>query len=128
MFLVGLLSWWYGRGWIAQWRRMIDRWMTTVRFFSIGQLASTLFSPFRQISAASNGGSSIAVAFRAFFDKLISRIIGAFVRFFTILAGCIVIALQAVYGTILTILWLLLPVLPVIGFILLAIGFVPSWT
>jgi hypothetical protein len=113
---------------MAQWRRMVDRWMITVRFFSIGQLASTLFSPFRQISAASNGGSNIAVAFRALFDKLISRIIGAFVRFFTILAGCIVIVLQAVYGTILTILWLLLPTLPVIGFILLAIGLVPSWT
>jgi hypothetical protein len=128
MFLVGLLSWWYGRGWIAQWQRMVDRWMTTVRFFSIGQLASTLFSPFRQISAASNGGSNIAVAFRAFFDQLISRIIGAFVRFFTILAGCIVIVFQAIYGTVLTLLWLLLPVLPVVGFILLAIGLVPSWT
>jgi hypothetical protein len=106
MFLVGLLSWWYGRGWIAQWRHVAERWMATVQFFS---------------------SASPAVAIRAFFDQLISRIIGAFVRFFTILAGVIVIILQVMYSIAIMALWWILPTLPVVGFILLAIGWVPSW-
>jgi len=127
MFLVGLLSWWYGRGWIAQWRHVAERWMATVQFFSIGRLVATLFSPFRQISATPNNSSSPAVAIRAFFDQLISRIIGAFVRFFTILAGVIVIFFQVIYSVVIMALWWILPIFPVVGFILLAIGLVPSW-
>ncbi|OJU87433.1 hypothetical protein BGO17_00280 [Candidatus Saccharibacteria bacterium 49-20] len=127
MFLVGLISWWYGRGWVGQWRRVAHRFALTLEFFSVGQLLSTLFSPFRQISA--NGGSdgSIGSELRAFIDQLISRIIGAFVRFFTILFGIVVIILQAVYETVIMVAWWFLPLLPVAGFIMLAIGWVPTW-
>jgi len=127
MFLVGILSWWYGRGWLAQWRRISDRWRTTVDFFSIGQLFSTLFAPFRQISATTTNASNPVAALRAFFDQLVSRVVGAVVRSFTILAGCIVIVLQVLYESLLMIFWWFLPVMPIVGFILLAIGWVPSW-
>jgi hypothetical protein len=127
MFLVGILSWWYGRGWIGQWRRISDRWRATVQFFSIGQLLSTLFAPFRQISAGSAAATNPAMALRAFFDQLISRVVGAFVRTFTIIAGSVVITLQVLYETLLMVLWGFLPLLPIVGFILLAIGWVPSW-
>jgi len=127
MFLVGILSWWYGRGWLSQWRRIGHRWRATVDYFSIGQLFSTLFAPFRQISATPTKNSNPAEAFRAFFDQLISRIVGAFVRFFTIVAGCIVIILQVIYESLLMVLWWFLPFMPVVGFILLAIGWVPKW-
>ncbi|MES2630530.1 MAG: hypothetical protein V4611_01085 [Patescibacteria group bacterium] len=127
MFLVGILSWWYGRGWLGQWRRISDRWRATVQFFSIGQLIGTLFAPFRQISASGTNTSNPIVALRAFFDQLISRVIGAIVRFFTIIVGCIVIASQIIYETLIMIIWWFLPVVPVVGFILLAIGWVPSW-
>jgi hypothetical protein len=127
MFLVGILSWWYGRGWIGQWRRIAERWRSTVEYFSIGQLLSTLFAPFRQISASSSGASTPGAALRAFFDQLISRVVGAFVRLFTIIAGCIVIALQVIYESLIMVLWWFLPALPVVGFILLAIGWVPKW-
>lgn len=128
MFMVGLISWWYGRGWVSQWTRIGRRFTATLEFFSVGQLLKTLFSPFRQISATTTGGGSIGVAFRAFIDRLISRVIGAFVRFFTIVFGLIVIALQALYETVIMIAWWFLPLLPIVGFILLAIGWVPSWT
>lgn len=128
MFLVGILSWWYGRGWLGQLHRVSDRWRTTVEFFSIGQLIATLFSPYRQISANSTSDPNPMAALRAVFDQLLSRTIGAFVRLFTIFAGCIVIGLQVLYESLLLILWFYLPVLPVIGFILLALGWVPSWT
>lgn len=127
MFLVGLISWWYGRGWIGQWGRILQRFKATLDFFSVGQLMSTLFAPFRQISASSSGDGSFAAAFRGFIDKLISRIIGAIVRTGTILVGLLVIVIQVLYVTIVMIMWWFLPLLPVVGLILFAIGWVPTW-
>jgi hypothetical protein len=127
MFLVGLISWWYGRGWVDQWKRIGIRFAATLEFFSIGQLAMTLFSPFRQISATSTSNGSVGAELRAFGDQLISRIIGGFVRFFTILFGLIIILLQAVYEIVIMIAWWLLPALPIVGAIMMAIGWVPTW-
>jgi len=127
MFLVGILSWWYGRGWLDQWHRVNNRWRTTVQFFSIGQLFETLFAPFRQISASSTSDPNPMVALRAVFDQLISRLVGALVRLFTIFAGLVVIAFQVLYESLLLVLWFFLPALPIIGFMLLAIGWVPTW-
>jgi hypothetical protein len=127
MFLVGMISWWYGRGWRGQFARVRDRLVQTASFFSIGQLLKTLFSPFRQISAGKVNGS-IAVMVRAFFDQLISRIIGAIVRFFTIIFGIVVLVVQALYEALILIVWLFLPAFPVVGLIMMAIGWVPSWS
>lgn len=127
MFLVGLISWWYGRGWVGQWRQMAARFNATLDFFSVGQLLSTLFAPFRQISAGPSGEAGFAGAFRNMIDKLISRIIGGFIRTFTILAGLVVIILQGIYELVVMVAWWFLPLLPIVGFVLLAIGWVPSW-
>ena len=127
MFLVGILSWWYGRGWLDQLHRTNDSWRTTVEFFSIGQLFATLFSPFRQISANSANDPNPFTALRAAFDQLLSRLIGAVVRMFTIFAGMFVISLQVIYGVLVLGVWWLLPIFPVVGFILLALGWVPTW-
>jgi len=126
MFLVGIISWWYGSGWRGQFVRVRDRLVATSDFFSIGKLASTLFSPFRQISAQKVSGSLATVA-RAFFDKLISRVIGAIVRSFTILFGIIALVVQSLYEVMILLFWLILPILPVVGLILMAIGWVPRW-
>lgn len=128
MFLVGLISWWYGRGWIAQWGRTLQRLKATLDFFSVGQLMSTLFAPFRQISATSGGDGSFAAAMRGFVDKLISRIVGAIVRTSTILIGLLVILFQAVYVVVVMIIWWFLPLFPIAGLILFVIGWIPSWT
>lgn len=127
MFLVGLISWWYGRGWMGQWKRIAHRFTLTLEFFSVGQLLKTLFSPFRQISATSGSDGSVGAELRAFGDKLISRVIGAFVRLFTILFGLVVITLQAIYELVIMVFWWFLPAFPVVGFIALAIGWVPTW-
>lgn len=127
MFLVGLISWWYGRGWVAQWKHVGQRFRATLEFFSIGQLMATLFSPFRQISAGATGDASFGSALRAFADQLISRVIGAFVRLGTIIFGMVVIVLQAVYEGSIMLLWWFVPITPIIGCILLAIGWVPVW-
>jgi hypothetical protein len=126
MFLVGIISWWYGSGWKGQLLRARNRLTATAGYFSIGQLLSTLFSPFRQISAGSTSGS-LATQARAFFDKTLSRVIGAIVRSFTILAGMIALTVQGVYELTILVLWLVLPSLPVVGLIAFAIGWVPRW-
>lgn len=128
MFLVGLISWWYGRGWLGQWRRMADQFAATLEFFSIGQLIETLFAPYRQISATGTSNGTLGGAVRAAIDKLISRIIGAIVRFFTIVVGLVAITLQGLYAVLIMVSWWLVPVMPIAGFILFAIGWVPAWT
>jgi len=126
MFLVGIISWWYGSGWKGQLARIRDRLASTASFFSIGQLFGTLFSPFRQISAGGTSGS-ISVQLRAFFDKTLSRVIGAIVRLFTILAGIIVLIIQSLMELVVLIVWLILPAFPVVGLIMFVIGWAPKW-
>ena len=127
MFLVGLVSWWYGKGWLTHLQRVGAKFSVTLDFFSIGQLASTLFAPFRQISAGASGDASLGGKMRALFDQLLSRVIGAVIRSVTILIGVVAVTLQAIYEGLVLVLWWLMPVFPVVGFILFDIGWVPSW-
>lgn len=126
MFLVGLLQWWYGRGWLSQAVVFKTNLARTAAFFSIGELAATLFSPFRQISAGQTNGP-IGVQLRAFVDQLISRVIGAIVRTFTILIGVVVITVRGGVEALVLVLWLMLPIAPIAGFIVYATGWVPGW-
>lgn len=126
MFLVGIISWWYGEGWLGQFGRVRTRLTSTAQFFSVGQLFLTLFAPFRQISAGSVRGP-VGAQLRAFFDRLLSRIIGSIVRTFTIVAGLVVMLVQLLAECVVIILWLVLPIVPVAGFIMMAIGWVPTW-
>lgn len=123
---MGMISWWYSRGWSSQWSRIAERWSRTAELFSIGQLFSTLFAPYRQISAGKLSGS-IAAVVRAALDQLVSRTIGAFVRFFTIIIGVIVLIVQAIYEVLIAAVWWLVPLLPIVGVVLFAIGWVPQW-
>ena len=127
MFIVGMLSWWYGAGWLERIKLIQERIVRTVDYFSIGLLAKTLFSPFRQISAGKVSGP-IAVKWRAFVDRTVSRVIGAFVRTFIILIGCITIILYCLVGLLTLVVWALVPLFPFIGFLLFISGWVPfSW-
>jgi len=126
MFIVGLLSWWYGAGWVAEAKRVRERIASVADYFSIGLLAKTLFSPFRQISAGNVNGP-LAVKWRAFVDRLISRCIGAMMRTFLIVFGIIAIALIAVVSMAALAIWLVIPLLPIIGCIMMFVGWVPSW-
>lgn len=127
MFLVGMITWWYGRGWQGQFDRVKHRLAGTAEFFSIGQLLRTVFSPFRQISAGRMGGS-LSIVIRSFFDRALSRVIGSIVRSLTILFGSIVILLQAIYEGLILLFWFALPLFPIVGLIMMATGWVPSWT
>lgn len=126
MFLVGMLSWWYGHGWRQRFQIIKRRITRTSDFFSIGLLAETLFSPYKQISATTFNGP-IGLQIRSFLDKTLSRIIGAIMRFFVIIAGVIVISVQAVVGVLVVVGWVFVPLMPIIGLLIWSIGWVPTW-
>lgn len=126
MFIVGMLSWWYSGG--LKWRlaRFGERLAAMYDFFSIDLLLKSLFAPFRQISAGSVDGS-LALKLRAFFDRLISRFIGAIVRSFVLLAGVISLVVMVIVLSLGIILWLVLPVLPIVGLVVTLTGWIPTW-
>lgn len=124
MFLTGIFSWWYRDGLKMRIGLLKTQLESSADFFSIGILASTLFAPFRQISAGQVSGP-FEVRFRAFIDRLISRFIGALIRGFMIVFGLIAICIQFVGNVIIIALWLAAPAFPVIGLILMVIGWMP---
>ena len=119
------MSWWYGNGWLGRVKIVNDRLKSSADFFSVGLLIKTLFSPYKQISADGVKGF-IGDRIRAFFDRLLSRVIGSIVRTFVILLGTIVMLFQFVFGVIILVFWLIIPLLPVIGLIMWIIGWVPK--
>lgn len=118
------MTWWYSEGWRQCSDRVKERLMATLDFFSIDLLVGTLFAPFRQISAGSVRGP-LAVQLRAFFDQIISRCIGLFVRLVMIVIGSIVVVLHAVGGLVVLLMWPLVPLLPIVGAVLFATGWMP---
>jgi hypothetical protein len=124
MFILGILSWWYGAGWRRRAMAIREQLTATIDFFSIDLLLRTLFSPFRQISAGKVRGP-IGVQLQAFFDRLVSRLIGGMVRSFMVLMGVIAIFLNIVIGFVLLIVWGTVPLLPIAGIGLFAMGWIP---
>lgn len=124
MFIVGLLGWWYGAGWRNRLRMIVERLARAYDFFSLDLLLKTLFAPFRQISAGQVKGS-LSVQLRAFFDQLLSRCIGAIVRMIMLVVGAVWTTTLAIIGVIEGLLWLFVPILPIVGAVMFAIGWVP---
>ena len=124
MFIIGMLSWWYGAGWRQRVVMLRERLARTVDYFSIDLLAKTLFAPFRQISAGRVNGP-LGVKMQAFFDRLISRMIGMMIRSTMIVMGVGTIIVYSVLGLITVIMWAFIPLLPLIGVLIMLSGWVP---
>jgi len=98
--------------------------MSIYDYFSFDLLLRTLFSPFRQISAGKVRGP-LGVQMRAFFDRLISRVIGGIIRTTVVIFGAVTLFIAAIIGAIRLVLWPLIPLLPIV-FVLFAIaGWIP---
>lgn len=124
--VIAFVLWWYGAGWQRRARLVRDRLVRVMDAFSIDLLLKTLFAPFRQISAEGTEGP-IGLRIRAWFDKLISRIIGAIVRLLTIFIGVVILLGCVVWGLAILAIWPFLPLLPLAGIVLSIAGWVP-WT
>lgn len=120
MFIVGLLRWWYTLGWSQRARMVMDRLDSTMDYFSIGLLLRTMFALFRQDGAGSVQGS-LSVKMQAFAGRMISRVIGACIRFTVLVIGLVTIAAQMLLGLLVLALWALVPLMPIIG-VVLALG------
>jgi hypothetical protein len=116
-----LLRWWYSDGLRGRIRIIANRLDGTLDYFSIDLLIKTLFAPFRQISAGRVDGP-LGIQMRAMVDRLFSRVIGAIVRLFILIIGGVAIALQALAGVLIIIVWTLVPLLPLLGIIMAIIG------
>ncbi|MGB4758636.1 MAG: hypothetical protein WBP26_01125 [Candidatus Saccharimonadales bacterium] len=126
MQFMSFFGWWYGAGWAAQMLKVEQGLVKLLDQFSILQLITTLFAPFRQISAGrARANASLDAKFHIWLDRQFSRLIGAFVRFFTILAGTAVLLVSVIIGGLRIVMWPLLPLLPIIGLLLALTGWVP---
>ncbi|MDB5184190.1 MAG: hypothetical protein JWO07_871 [Candidatus Saccharibacteria bacterium] len=114
LLVTELLKWWYTAGLRQRAQKVSLRLDGTIDYFSMDLLIKTLFSPFRQISAGKVDGS-LEVQLRAVVDKLFSRVIGAVVRIILLVVGCVTIALQIVLAVVVMILWVFVPLMPLIG-------------
>jgi hypothetical protein len=119
LMLGSFISWWYGEGWIAQVKDVGDRLSRVNDRYSISLLLSTLFSPFRQISAGNVRGP-LGVQLQAFFDRLLSRFIGAGIRTVLIFIGLVAALIGLIVGIIKILIWPLLPAFPLIGLLISA--------
>jgi uncharacterized membrane protein YphA (DoxX/SURF4 family) len=126
LLVTELFKWWYTAGLRQRLKKISVRLDGTIDYFSMDLLVKTLFAPFRQISAGRVRGP-IGVQLRAWFDRLISRVIGAIVRSMVIVIGIFALVVAAVIGMIRLIAWPLIPVSPIIAVVFALIGWVP-WT
>ena len=124
MLIIGFISWWYGDGWRQRGVMAKNRLASLLDTFSIDLLIKTLFAPFRQIDAGKVEGT-LGLKFQAFINKLISRIIGAFMRIIVIVVGVIALILGLVVNLVILAVWPLTPILPIVGIILALVGWAP---
>ena len=123
MAIAEMFLWWYSSGWKVFVGKLKTALSSITDFFSMGSLVRTLFKPYRQISAeVARDGASLDIKFHMFLDRLISRIVGFFSRLTLLFVGIIIIIFGSIFSLILIILWPIIPLLPVVGIILTAIG------
>ncbi len=123
MILAELFLWWYTTGWVRLVHKAGTRIQSVLDFFSVSLLFNTLFDPFRQIDASRVHGTP-QEELRAFGNRLFSRIVGFFVRSFTIAVGGICAVLVVLLGLVQLLVWPLLPLTPLIGLLATMAG----WT
>ena len=96
-------------------RKVLKAWKNFLKFyldyFCVPLLIKTFFSPWRRYVWSYPRGFDAWKYFETFFSNLISRILGAFLRFFLIIIGTLVEILIFFGGAIVFILALTLPVL-----------------
>jgi hypothetical protein len=118
--LIGIFVKWY---WVEMPYRIIRKTMQYImvlsNIFSFAFLIKTFFAPWKnQLYTYPSKGFDLKHIFEVWTSNTISRVVGAFVRGFTILFGIIIVIGMGALGCIGLIIWILYPVL----FILLVIN------
>lgn len=123
MAIAEMFFWWYSHGWQI-FIKKIRTWFSGVAdFFSMDSLVRTLFKPYRQISAgAASGDASLDLKFHMFLDRLISRCVGFVSRLILLIVGIVIITFGGILSLVLIILWPIIPLVPIAGIVLTAMG------
>jgi hypothetical protein len=107
VMIVELLRWWYGIGWMRTVHR-VGTWAGNVEHaFSVATLIRTLFAPWRRIVSAS--GRSMDAKVHDALDNFVSRCVGFAVRSIVLLAAGLAGTAALLAGSIMVIIWPLLP-------------------
>ncbi len=109
MVILGLFSWWYGRGWAGVLKSTQHRLASLGEMFSIKILLNTLFAPWRRI--ITYPGAGLDARLRALGDNLVSRCVGFTVRFFVLLAAGVAFLCMIAVGILELVVWPLTPLL-----------------
>lgn len=85
-------------------------------YFSIIYLLQTLLSPWKK-DVEETANASLQDRIKMLADNLISRLVGAVVRSFTIIAGIVILLISVVLALIIFVGWYLLPLLTISSFL-----------
>lgn len=107
--LIAYFHWHYGDGFRAVARNAFLRVLGYLRYFSVLELARTLFSPWHRIVDSYGRGFALSRFLTSLIVNIFSRIAGAAVRSIVILVGLLAGFLSALFGIAAIALWLFLP-------------------
>lgn len=122
MLVVSFVQWWYGRGFKEYFAKFVDKLKDLADFFSIRLLIRNLFAPFRQIATERRANMPLNERLHAWADLMISRLVGATIRFFLLIIGTLLLIVRAVVGLVVMILWPLAPLVIVYAVMLYVKG------
>lgn len=104
-------------------RFLFEVWKNYLRFaanfFSAPLLIKTFFAPWKKYNWQYPKAFNLAEFFNTLISNFFSRILGAFLRFFLILAGILFQVLVFFAGGIVLLAWILMPFLIALGFLFL---------
>jgi len=107
--ILDFVSWYYTRAFID----IVSVWSNffwfTIHFFSIPLLLRTLFSPWKRMTDPYSK-QSLESFFETLIVNIMSRLLGAFVRTFIIVAGIVCISIGTLSLIAFLVLWIFLPV------------------
>ena len=99
---------------LKAWRNLLK---FNLNYFSIPLLLRTFFSPWRRYRLFCPKGFNLKTYLEVHFSNLISRSLGAILRFFLIIIGVLAEILIIFGGVIIFVLWFLLPLILIMGLI-----------
>lgn len=109
MLFVSFVGWWYTRGWVAFGNKLLELIKKIAREFSIRLILRTLFSPWKQIISSGGVNTTLGDKIRKVVDNLVSRLVGAGVRFIMLILGLIFTGLLSMLSLLAFIIWPLIP-------------------
>jgi hypothetical protein len=113
MFIALMLQWWYGLGWLQQWRQVAIRTKSIGGAYSGKTLLKTMFAPWKRVITSNSSNATLQQKFQSIIDNLVSRMVGAVVRTFTLLAALVSLAFVAIFSILLALIWPFLPFLSI---------------